>query len=79
MKRKIALAALLSTLAITGLAIGGDSSLTPDCFDPSWCPPGCDPCCETAGTTDAGTANACSPEAMSTCSAEAISASSVTQ
>lgn len=69
MKRKIALAALLSMLAISGLALGGDSgSLTSDYCDPSWCPPGCDPCCETACTMDAGASSACSAEAMSACS-----------
>ena len=63
MKRKILLAALLSTLAISGLAIGGDSgSLASDCCDPSYCPPGCEPCpipCETACAADAGAIGAC--------------------
>lgn len=66
MKRKIALAALLSMLAVSGLAIGGDSSLSSDLCDPSWCPPGCDPCCETACTVDAGAGHP--GEAGSACS-----------
>lgn len=64
MKRKIALAALLSMLAVSGLAIGGDSgSLATDCCDPSGCPPGCEPCptpCETACTVDASALSTCS-------------------
>jgi hypothetical protein len=64
MKRKIALAALLSMLAVSGLAVGGDSGkLAADCCDPSWCPPSCEPCpepCDVACTVDAFTMSACS-------------------
>ena len=46
MTRKIVFAALLSTLAVSGLAIGGDrsASITPDCATASSCPLPCDPC-----------------------------------
>ncbi|MEO5617845.1 MAG: hypothetical protein ABIS67_08735 [Candidatus Eisenbacteria bacterium] len=64
MKRKIALAALLSMLAVSGLAIGGDSgALATNCCDPSWCPESCQPCpvpCDDDCTVDAASMSACS-------------------
>jgi hypothetical protein len=59
MTRKIVLAALLSTLAVSGLAVGGDRAAKSERCNASFCPIPCGACPQACSASSSEGAEAC--------------------